>query len=127
MPRLLLLLLLAAAPLSAQAVIDPGMSQAQVVERLGAPAFSRATGGATFLFYQNGCERTCGMHDVVVLDQGAVVDAIFRSAKRRYSGASSSPRMIPAAEALRARPTKPDGADAPITIELKGRKPTGGA
>jgi hypothetical protein len=42
---------------------------------------------------------------------------------------SSSPRMIPAAEAIKAKATMPAAApDAPITIELKGRKPgTGGA
>ncbi|MBM3906651.1 MAG: hypothetical protein FJ363_01100 [Gemmatimonadetes bacterium] len=127
MTRFLLLLTLAASPLTAQAVVDPGMSKAQVVERLGAPAFERTAGSASFLFYQNGCERTCGMHDVVVLEKGAVVDAVFRSAKRRYSGSSSSPRMIPAAEAIKARPTKPADADAPITIQLQGRKPAGGA
>lgn len=125
MKRFVLLLTLAASPLAAQAVVDPGLSKARVVERLGAPAFERAAGSAAFLFYQNGCERTCGMHDVVVLEKGAVVDAIFRSSKRRYSGVSSSPRMIPAVEAVKARPTKPADPDAPITIELKGRKPSG--
>lgn len=124
MRRLFLLLLASALPLSAQVVIDPGMPKAQVVARLGAPAVERTTGDATFLFFRNDCHRTCGMNDIVVLNKGVVVDAIFRSAKRRYSGASSSPRMIPAAEAIRARPTRPDQQpDAPITIELKGRKP----
>ena len=125
MRRLFLSLLVGALPLSAQVVIDPGMPKAQVVARLGTPAVERTTGDATFLFYKNECHRTCGMNDIVVLDKGVVVDAVFRSAKRRYSGTSSSPRMIPAAEAIRARPTRsteqrPDG---PIMIELKGRKP----
>lgn len=128
MRRLFLLLFTAALPLSAQSVVDPGMAKAQVVERLGAPAIERAAGDATYLFYRNGCERTCGMNDVVVLDKGKVVDAVFRSTTRRYSGASSSPRMIPAAEAIKARPTKPaPSPDAPITIELKGRKPAAGS
>lgn len=124
MRRLFLLLLVGTLPLSAQVVIDPGMPKAQVVARLGAPAVERSMGDATFLFYKNECHRTCGMNDIVVLDKGVVVDAIFRSSKRRYSGTSSSPRTIPAAEAIRARPTRsgqqPDG---PLTIELKGRKP----
>ncbi len=125
MRRLFLLLLAGALPLSAQAVIDPAMPRAQVVTRLGAPAFERAAGDATFLFYANGCERRCGMHDLVVLEKGVVVDAIFRSAKRRYSGASSSPRMIPAAEAIRAKATLPEQTpDGPVTFEIKGRKPT---
>ena len=124
MRRLFLLLLVGSLPLSAQVVIDPGMPKAQVVARLGAPAVERTTGDATFLFFKNDCHRICGMNDIVVLDKGVVVDAVFRSAKRRYSGTSSSPRMIPAAEAIRARPTRPDQQpDGPITIELKGRKP----
>jgi hypothetical protein len=124
MRRLFLLFLAGALPLSAQVVIDPGMAKAQVVARLGVPAVERTTGNATFLFFKNDCHRTCGMNDIVVLDKGVVVDAVFRSAKRRYSGTSSSPRMIPAAEAMRARPTRPDQQpDGPITIELPGRKP----
>ena len=128
MRRLFFLLLAGALPLSAQVVIDPGMPKAQVVARLGAPAVERSTGDATFLFFKNECHRTCGMNDIVVLDKGVVVDAIFRSAKRRYSGTSSSPRMIPAAEAIRARPTRPaQQPDGPLTIELKGRKPSSAA
>jgi hypothetical protein len=53
------------------------------------------------MLYRNGCEKKCGMNDVVVLDSGKVVDAVFRSASRKYSGDSSSPRMISAAEAKR--------------------------
>lgn len=124
MRRLIALLFVGALPLSAQVVIDPGMPKAQVVARLGAPAIERSTGDATFLFFKNGCERTCGMNDVVVLDKGVVVDAVLRSAQRRYSGTSSSPRMIPAAEAIKAKATRPEQKpDGPITIELKGRKP----
>ncbi len=124
MRRLVLLFFAGSLPLSAQAVIDPGMPKAQVIAHLGAPIIERTTGDATFLFYKNGCERTCGMNDVVLLSKGAVVDAVFRSAKRRFSGSSSSPRMIPAAEARKARATMPaKQPDGPITIELKGRKP----
>ncbi len=126
MRRLVFLLLVAALPLSAQAVVDPGMAKAQVIARLGAPSIERTTGDATYLFYRNGCERTCGMNDVVILDKGMVVDAVFRSAKRKFSGASSSPRMIPAAEARKAKATPADKpADGPITIQLKAAKPAG--
>ncbi len=125
MRRLLLVSLLAAAlPLSAQQVIDPGMARAQVVARLGAPAIERSNGDAAYLFYKNGCESKCGMNDVVMLDKGVVTDAVFRSAKRRFSGTSSSPRMIPAAEARKAKATKSETSpDGPITIELKSTKP----
>jgi hypothetical protein len=78
--------------------IDPGMTQAQVVAKLGEPLSTRTYDGHTYLLYKNGCERSCGMSDLVVLDSGKVVDAIFRSNARRYSGTSSSPRMILAAD-----------------------------
>ena len=71
--------------------IDPGMTKSQVIERLGAPAAERSSGAYTYLFYQNGRERTAGMSDLVILQNGAVVDAIFRSAAREYTGSSSSP------------------------------------
>ena len=127
MPRRLLLiaLLAGAAPLAAQAVIDPGMTRALVVARLGKPALERTTGDATYLFYANGCLRTCGMNDLVVLDKGVVVDAVFRSAKRHYSGASSSPRAIPAAEARKAKATKTaaaPGDDGVVTFSITGTK-----
>lgn len=122
MRRLFVLaLLIAPLPLLAQAVIDPGMPRAQVLARLGTPAVERTTGDATYLFYQNECHRTCGMSDVVLLDKGIVVDAVFRSTRRRFSGSSSSPRAIPASEAIRGTPTSPPGApaaDAPVVASL---------
>ena len=78
--------------------IDPGMTRAQVVAKLGEPMSTRSYDGHTYLLYKNGCERSCGMSDLVVLDSDKVVDAIFRSDARHYSGTSSSPRMIPMAE-----------------------------
>ena len=88
---------LAAATGSAQepaASIDPGMSRAEVIERLGSPLNERTAGGYTYLFYRNGCERSCGMNDLVILENGKVVDAIFRSAIRTYTGTSTSPREV---------------------------------
>lgn len=74
--------------------IDPGMTKGQVIERLGAPAAERSTGAYTYLFYQNGREYTAGMSDLVILQNGAVVDAIFRSPERQYTGSSSSPEGV---------------------------------
>ncbi len=85
--------------------IDSGMTRDQVVAKLGEPLSSRSYDGHTYLLYRNGCERKCGMNDLVVLDSGKVVDAVFRSAGRKYSGASSSPRMISAAEARKGAPS----------------------
>ncbi|HEX4682871.1 MAG TPA: hypothetical protein VH277_09195 [Gemmatimonadaceae bacterium] len=85
--------------------IDSGMTQAQVIARLGTPLSVRSTAGHTYLFYRNGCEKTCGINDLVVLDSGKVVDAVFRSPGRKYSGKSSSPNMIPAADARKSNGT----------------------
>jgi hypothetical protein len=81
------------------ATVDPGMSRAQVVAALGEPYSSRSREGYTYLLYKNGCEKACGMDDLVVLDSGKVVDAVFRSPARRYTGTSSSPHMVTAEEA----------------------------
>lgn len=74
------------APVAAQApaekalpTIDPGMTRAQVVAKLGEPLSVRTYDGHTYLLYKNGCEKKCGMNDLVVLDSGKVVDAVFRS------------------------------------------------
>src|SRR5690242_698115 len=95
-----------AAPVGAQAPksIDPGMSEAKVVEHLGAPDASRSSGDFKYLFYHNNCIKQCGMDDVVILQKDSVVDAMFRSADRSYTGKSSSPRAIPAEVAARTRP-----------------------
>lgn len=94
------------------ATIDPGMSRAQVVAKLGEPLSTRSYDGHTYLLYRNGCERSCGMSDLVVLDSDKVVDAIFRSRARRFSGTSSSPRMISAADARHG----PEKAEAPMKL-----------
>ena len=76
--------------------IDPGMSEAKVVERLGQPDVSRTSGEVKYLFYHNNCIKQCGMDDVVILQKDSVIDAMFRSADRSYTGKSSSPKSIPA-------------------------------
>ncbi|HEY2163567.1 MAG TPA: hypothetical protein VGH04_06245, partial [Gemmatimonadaceae bacterium] len=96
--------------------IDPGMTQAQVVAKLGEPLSTRTYDGHTYLLYKNGCERSCGMSDLVVLDSDKVVDAIFRSNGRRYTGTSSSPRMILAADLH-------EPADKPAIVVDAGEKP----
>lgn len=87
-------LALGASDVAAQ-TIDAGMSREEVVARLGRPVGERTSGPRTYLFYRNGCEQSCGMHDLVVLEGDAVVDAIFRKSGRRYSGESSSPVAVP--------------------------------
>ena len=91
-----LLIAIAAAGVQGAAAqsIDPGMTKGQVIERLGAPAAERTSGAYTYLFYQNGREYSVGMSDLVILQNNAVVDAIFRSTARQYSGRSSSPEGV---------------------------------
>jgi len=113
----------AAASLGAQATttIDPGMTREQVVAKLGEPLSVRSYDGHTYLLYKNGCEKTCGMNDLVVLDSGKVVDAVFRAPGRKYSGTSSSPRMFSQAEARRGT-----GTGAPLALpsgEAKTKPP----
>jgi hypothetical protein len=81
----------AAAQTGAAGTIDPGMTRAQVIERLGKPATVRNYQGSTYLMYSNKCGKKCGMQDIVILDHDVVVDAVFRSPDRHYTGASSSP------------------------------------
>lgn len=109
---------LATAPAAAQddvRIIDPGMTRAQVVARLGRPLNERSAGGYRYLFYANGCERSCGMNDLVVLAQGKVVDAIFRAPGRSYSGTSSSPNEARPAVSLAG------GGSAAETVRRAGR------
>jgi hypothetical protein len=75
--------------------ISPGMTKTQVVAALGEPATLRAVGEDSYLFYKNSCGKACGMNDLVILHADTVVDAIFRSPDRHYTGKSSSPNAIP--------------------------------
>jgi hypothetical protein len=107
-------LTLLAAPLAAQQAahtVSPGMTKAQVVTALGQPATARTVSDYTYLFYTNACGKRCGMNDLVVLHGDSVVDAIFRSPTRHYTGTSSSPAPIAPAVAAR---KKPAGAGEPL-------------
>jgi hypothetical protein len=98
--RLALLVVAVAGSASAQASIDPGMTRDQVVAKLGKPTSEHSSGSATFLYYKNGQEKKMGMSDMVALDSGKVVDAVFRSSARRYTGKSSSPAPVSAEAAI---------------------------
>ncbi|HEY2027034.1 MAG TPA: hypothetical protein VGG78_08495 [Gemmatimonadaceae bacterium] len=71
--------------------VSPGMTRSQVVAALGEPATARTASEYSYLFYPNACGRACGMNDLVILRGDSVVDAIFRSPDRHYTGMSSSP------------------------------------
>jgi hypothetical protein len=89
--------------------IAPGMTEREVYALWGAPAAVRRAGEYTYLFFNNGCEYTCGTMDVVTLKDGAVVDAIVRWDGHGYAGESSSPpgnmpQANPAGDTLRVPP-----------------------
>lgn len=71
--------------------VSPGMSRDAVVGQWGEPVLERTAGDFTFMYFRNGCEVTCGIYDVVFLEDGQVVDAIVRFAGHTYTGISSSP------------------------------------
>lgn len=124
--RTVLSILLVALPLAAQAqsgTISPSMNRAQVVSALGEPATMRAASEYTYLFYRNRCGKACGMNDLVVLRRDSVVDAIFRSPSRRYTGKSSSPAPVSRREASAKAPTK----GAPLKVEGPAPRMTPGA
>jgi len=108
--RSMIALVLLALPtvLAAQAgSVSPGMTRAQVVAALGQPVTARDASDHTYLFYANECGRACGMNDLVILRRDSVVDAIFRSPSRRYTGASSSPSPLSRQAAQRGNPSQP--------------------
>ncbi len=100
MSAVALLLVVIAASAHAQAAIDPGMTKDQVISKLGKPASEHSSGNLTYLYYANGQERKMGMSDMVALEDGKVVDAVFRSSARKYSGKSSSPAPVSAEAAI---------------------------
>lgn len=86
---------LAAGPLAAQdttRTVRPGMSEADVRARWGEPIAVRRLNDWTYLFFRNGEERRVGFYDVVLLQNGQVMDAVVRSPEHVYTGQSSSPR-----------------------------------
>jgi hypothetical protein len=99
-------LMVHAAVLSAQGTgtVSPGMSRAKVVAALGAPSTERTVAEFRYLFYRNSCGKVCGMNDLVILRNDSVVDAIFRSPSRRYTGTSSSPAPVSAKDAAERAP-----------------------
>jgi hypothetical protein len=126
MRRLIALALLCVPPAllaQAESTVSPGMTRAQVIAALGAPATQRSANGFTYMFYPNTCGRACGMQDLVIMKGDSLADAIFRSANRHYTGTSSSPdEVAPEANAARPAPTpllmrKDDAPSAPAQMK----------
>ena len=112
-PLVALVLIAATSGASAQgsqASIDPGMTKDQVIARLGKPASEHSSGFSTFLYYTNGQEKRVGMSDLVAIENGKVVDAVFRSSARKYTGKSSSAAPVSAEAAI----AKGNGGKVPV-------------
>ncbi len=71
--------------------VGPGMTEAEVVAMWGAPVARSRIGAMAYLYFPNGCEKSCGTMDVVFLENDRVVDAVLRWPGHGYSGQSSSP------------------------------------
>ena len=84
-------LLALAAAAQEPATVRPGMSEADVIASWGEPLARHSRGVFTYLHFQTDCLKECGTYDVVILENGQVVDAIARSRNHRYDGVSSSP------------------------------------
>jgi len=85
------------------------MTENDVYSLWGPPAAVRHSGEYAYLYFRNGCEYTCGMLDLVTLQNGQVVDAVLRWDGHRYSGQSSSPKATkphytPGGDTLTVRP-----------------------
>jgi hypothetical protein len=90
-----------------------------------------------YMYYPNGQEKKMGMSDMVALEDGKVVDAVFRSSSRRYSGQSSSPQPVseeaaivkgggkPSTKPMKMPPTPTKAAPKPpAKAPVKGAPPT---
>ena len=84
-----MLLVGATATAHAQTPVRPGMTAAEVDAAWGAPTSTRTRGAFTYLNYPSSCMPACGTQDVVILQDGKVVDAIARSSNHPYEGPSS--------------------------------------
>ncbi len=71
--------------------VFPGMSERDVYSLWGSPVAVRHLGQFIYLYFNNGCEYSCGHLDVVTLQNGQVVDAIVRWPGHGYAGQSTSP------------------------------------
>jgi hypothetical protein len=69
--------------------VRPGMTADEVKTAWGAPSAERVRGDFTYLTFPTACLPGCGTHDIVILQDGKVVDAIARSNGRRYEGHAS--------------------------------------
>jgi hypothetical protein len=76
-------------------VVKPGMTVDEVRAAWGAPSAERTRGSFTYLTFPTACLPGCGTHDIVILQDGKVVDAIARSNGRRYEGNASYTARVP--------------------------------
>jgi hypothetical protein len=72
--------------------IAPGMTGDEVKATFGQPDGVSTRGPYIYYFYNNGCEYECGFPDLVILENGQVVDAVLRAPWNEYAGESSSPK-----------------------------------
>ena len=89
------------------ATVRPGMTADEVKSAWGAPSAERTRGSFTYLTFPTACLPGCGTHDIVILQDGKVVDAIARSNGRRYEGNASYTARAPGYTAPAGAPAGP--------------------
>jgi hypothetical protein len=75
--------------------VHAGMTLDEVTHAWGAPQAVRTRGAFTYLTFPTACLPGCGTHDIVILQDGKVVDAIARSNGRHYEGTASYTARTP--------------------------------
>jgi hypothetical protein len=84
-----LALLISAAPAAraqTSATIRTGMTEAEVRAAWGAPVATRQRATFTYLFYATDCMARCGSHDLAILENGRLVDAVARAGGHCFEG-----------------------------------------
>ncbi|HEX8359607.1 MAG TPA: outer membrane protein assembly factor BamE [Longimicrobium sp.] len=105
-------------PAAAQ-TISQGMTTAQVRSVLGDPVAVRTAGDWSYLYYLNGCAVRCGSDDVVFVQNDRVVAAVFRTARRRFSGptaVAALDRADPSRESGLNRSASPSRGERPLQM-----------
>lgn len=75
--------------------VKVGMTADEVKAAWGEPFAARERGEYTYMLFPSDCLPGCGAHDMVMLQNGKVIDAIARSSGRHFEGTASIDNKTP--------------------------------